>query len=303
MKTAVPGAAAALVMLVCLSCSRFPEPKNLDPESREFYSKVRYIITKEEREAFLRILPADRPQFIEEFWERRDPTPGTEINEYKDRYFLRIEEANRMFKEGSTPGWLQERGRIYITLGPPDNRETYPRGVDFYGKPQEVWWYGYFPVVFIDENWSGDYRLTPLGAQHISEINRAQRDEEKQGQSRFSDSPPSVDFEIAVGTADGKTRFVITLPYRAIWFKSEGDMFKTTLEVGLSVTGGDGQTVWETGKSFDIAVSRAEGLKRFEELYEIVIEAEIPSGEYKLDVELSNATGSGKSKRSLDIKI
>lgn len=139
MNKTLTGAAAVLSLLACLSCSRFPEPKNLDPEGREFFSKVRYIITKEEREQFLRILPADRPAFIEEFWERRDPTPGTAANEFKEDYFRRIEEANMMFKEGSTPGWLQERGRVYITLGRPDNRETYPRGIDFYGKPQEVW--------------------------------------------------------------------------------------------------------------------------------------------------------------------
>lgn len=303
MNKTLTGAAAALFLLACLSCSRFPEPKNLDPESREFFSKVRYIITKEEREQFLRILPADRPAFIEEFWERRDPTPGTEANELKEDYFRRIEEANTMFKEGSTPGWLQERGRVYITLGRPDNRETYPRGIDFYGKPQEVWWYGYFPVVFIDENWSGDYRLTPLGAQHISEINRAQTRDRERGEAQLADSPPSVEYEAAVERAGDKTYFVVTLPYKAIWFKSEGDRFKTTLGVVLSVAAADGTKVWETAQSFDISVPRAEGLKRFEELYEMRIEADIPPGEYRLEIELSNTTGGGLSKRRLDIKI
>jgi len=298
-----PAILAALALAASAACSRFPEPKNLDPESREFYSKVRYIISKEEREQFLNILPADRPAFIRDFWERRDPTPGTEENEFKNEYFGRIETANRLFREGSTPGWLQERGRVYITLGPPDNRETYPRGIDFYGKPQEIWWYGYFPVVFIDENWSGNYTLTPLGAQHITEINRAQTAERERGGGRGADTAPSIEYEIAVEQVEGKTHFVVTLPYRAIWFKSEGDMFKTTLEVGLSVKDGERATVWETRKSFDIAVPRAEGLKRFEEPYEMRIEADIPPGEYQLEVEVANATGGGRSKRSLDIKI
>jgi GWxTD domain-containing protein len=303
MRKAMSFVLAAMMMAAVVSCSRFPEPKNLDPESREFYSKVRYIITKEERDAFLRILPADRAQFIKEFWERRDPTPGTEENEFKDEYFGRIETANRLFREGSTAGWLQERGRVYITLGPPDNRETYPRGVTFYGKPQEIWWYGYFPVIFIDDNWSGNYTLTPLGAQHITEINRAQSAERQRGDGRHSETPPSVDYEVAVEMVDGKPQVVVTLPYRAIWFKSEGDLFKTTLEVQLVVAGRDGQPVWETRKSFDISVPRLEGLQRFEELYEMRIEADVPPGEYRLTVEVSNSTGGGKSKRSLDIKI
>jgi GWxTD domain-containing protein len=303
MKKAVWGAALALVLLASLSCSRFPEPKNLDPESRDFFSKVRYIISKEERESFLRLPAADRPQFIKEFWERRDPTPGTPLNEFKEEYFQRIETATRLFKEGSTPGWLQDRGRVYITLGPPDNRETYPRGVDFYGKPTEIWWYGSFPIVFIDDNWSGNYQMTALGAQHIAEITRAQKAERQRGDGKSYQAPPSVDFDIAVEKADGRTVFAITVPYKVIWFKAEGDLFKTTLEAALSVKNAEGQTVWETKKSYALSATKAEGLELFEKNYEIRIEAEIPAGAYKLTVELSNTTGGGRSKRSLDIEI
>lgn len=303
MKKAVRGAALALALLASLSCSRFPEPKNLDPESRDFFSKVRYIISKEERESFLRLPAADRPQFIKEFWERRDPTPGTPLNEFKEEYFQRIETATRLFKEGSTPGWLQDRGRVYITLGPPDNRETYPRGVDFYGKPTEIWWYGSFPIVFVDDNWSGNYQMTALGAQHIAEITRAQKAERQRSDGRSYQAPPSVDFDVAVGKSDGLTVFTITVPYKAIWFKAEGDLFKTTLEAVLAVKDAEGKTVWETKKSYDLSATKAEGLKLFEENYEIRVEAQIRAGAYKLTVELSNTTGGGRNKRSLDIEI
>ncbi len=304
MKT-VPGIAAALALLVSVSCSPLPKPKDLDPESAEFYSKVRYIITKEEKETFLRINAADRPVFIEEFWERRDPKPGTEINEFKEEYFGRIEEANRLFKQGTTPGWLQDRGRTYITLGPPDTRETFPRGINFYGKPQEIWWYGLFPVIFIDENWTGNYRLTPLGAQHITEIHRAQRAERRRGEGTQpeGEGAPSIEYEIFLEKAGDAAVFVVSIPYKAIWFKAEGETFKTTLEVALAVKTSDGETVWETGKSYDISATRSEGLRLFEETYEIRIEAGIPSGSYTLEAEVSNLTGGGKSKRSLDIEI
>jgi len=303
MRKTVLIALAAFGLLVSSSCSRYPEPKNLDPESREFYSKVRYIITKEERASFLRLNPDERPAFIKEFWERRDPTPGTEINEFKDRYFQRIDEANRLFKEGSTPGWLQDRGRIYITIGPPDNRETYPRGVDFYGFPQEVWWYGFFPVVFIDEDWSGNYRLTPLGAQHISEMTRAQREEQKMARGEQPERRPVIEYEIGMEKAGAKTIFIINIPYKAIWFKAEDENFKTTLEVNLTVMGEDDKTVWNTKRDFDISVSRAEGLELFEKTYEMRFEAEIAPGSYKLLSELINKTGGGRSQKTLDIEI
>lgn len=61
---------------------------------------------------------------MEEFWKKRDPTPETETNEFKNEYFVRIGEANRFFTEAAESGWLQDRGRVDILLGPPTNRIT-----------------------------------------------------------------------------------------------------------------------------------------------------------------------------------
>jgi GWxTD domain-containing protein len=92
-----------------------------------FLSQARYLVTKEEREAFLKLPPSERQDFKAEFWRKRDPTPETEENEFKDQYFQRIEEANQLSKsEGAGPGWIQDRGRIYILLGRLSNREIIP---------------------------------------------------------------------------------------------------------------------------------------------------------------------------------
>jgi len=117
------------------SCITYKLEKALDPESKEFLSKARYIISKQERKIFLNLPPSEREAFIEEFWKKRDPDPYTEENEFKEQYLARIEMANRLFKGGGSPGWLQDRGRIYILFGPPDRRDQYPRGYTFYGKP------------------------------------------------------------------------------------------------------------------------------------------------------------------------
>lgn len=292
-----------LLALVMGSCASFRGSRNLDPESKEFFSKVRYIITKEEKKAFISIPPAKRSQYIKEFWARRDPTPGTEVNEFKDRYFRLIEEANRLFREGTTPGWLQDRGRIYIAFGPPDSRETYPRGIDFYGKPTEIWWYGFFPIVFTDENWSGNYTLTPLSSYQISEVARGQAAAKERNAGWGPERVPTIEFAIRSEPKDGQVEFLLDIPYKVIWFKSISNNFVTTLDITLKVSDKEGRTIWERQQSSEISVPREEGLKLFEQNYSLRFEAELKPGEYQLEVEVSNQTGGGKSKRKLAFSL
>ena len=87
-----------------------------------------YIITDEERQAFKRLTTdEEREQFIEQFWLRRDPTPDTAENEFKEEHYRRIAYANEHYASG-IPGWKTDRGRIYITFGPPDEIESHPSG-------------------------------------------------------------------------------------------------------------------------------------------------------------------------------
>ena len=79
--------------------------RKLDAEDAEFLSTVRYIISKEERKIYLEMPKEERAEFKKEFWEERDPDPSTEENEYKNQYFDRIDEANRLFTSGKD-GWL-----------------------------------------------------------------------------------------------------------------------------------------------------------------------------------------------------
>lgn len=172
---------------LCVSCATAKKASRLDPETEEFFSSVRYIITAEESSILLELPPSACPRFIREFWERRDPTPETEENEFKLAYYARIEEANRLFR-GVRPGWLQDRGRAYVLFGPPNERQTNPMGgapIDPYTdpremagtrraavgeKPTEVWVYYNFyssikephvvKLVFVDLHGTGDYKLS-----------------------------------------------------------------------------------------------------------------------------------------------
>src|SRR5204862_812683 len=105
--------------------------QSLKQELSKTYKKwleqdVVWIITDEERSAF-KLLSNDeeRDNFIEAFWQRRDPTPDTVENEFKEEHYRRIAYANEHFAAG-IPGWKSDRGRIYIVYGPADEIESHP---------------------------------------------------------------------------------------------------------------------------------------------------------------------------------
>lgn len=138
---------------------------------------VKYIITKEEERAYKALKTnEERENFIENFWRRRDPNPDTEENEYKEQYYERIAYANENFTSGK-PGWMTDRGRIYIAWGKPDGVESHPMG-GAYDRPSyegggstttypfEVWFYRYLEGVgsgieieFVDPTGTGEYRI------------------------------------------------------------------------------------------------------------------------------------------------
>jgi GWxTD domain-containing protein len=157
--------------------------KSLKIELSKTYKKwldedVRWIITDEEQKAF-KLLSNDeeRDQFIEAFWQRRDPTPDTVENEYKEEHYRRIEYANEHFAAG-IPGWKSDRGRIYIMYGPADEIESHPSGGSYERPmdegggetstyPFEDWRYRYLEGVgqeiiieFVDTCMCGDYHMT-----------------------------------------------------------------------------------------------------------------------------------------------
>ena len=157
-------------------------PRTVKPELKDAYKRwlntdVAYIITKDEKRAFLALATdEERENFIEHFWRRRDPNPDTEENEYREQYYERIAYANEHFSSG-IPGWKTDRGRIYIAWGKPDSIETHPTG-GAYDRPSwegggstttypfEVWWYRHLDGVgdgleieFVDPTGTGEYRL------------------------------------------------------------------------------------------------------------------------------------------------
>ena len=150
--------------------------------------EVPYIITDAERDAFKKLsTDEERKQFVYQFWERRNPTPGSAENAFKVEYYHRIAYANKHWA-ANIPGWKTDRGRIYIMYGPPDEVDSHPQGGVNSAKPFEIWRYRYIQeyappkqgdvqgkpepqaqtveklnviMKFVDACNCGDYRLQP----------------------------------------------------------------------------------------------------------------------------------------------
>ena len=189
------------------------QQKELRQELKGPYKKwmdqdVRWIITDQERKAFMGLSnDEERDAFIEQFWRRRNPDPESPDNSYREEVYRRIAYADDHFAAGK-PGWMTDRGHIYIAWGPPDSIDAHPAGGE-YNRPMdegggqtqtypfEVWNYRHLDgigenvdVEFVDTCMCGDYHMT---------INRAEKDallhvpgggptlEEEMGQAKKAD--------------------------------------------------------------------------------------------------------------------
>ena len=139
---------------------------------------VRWIITDQEAKTFKSLAnDEERDSFIEQFWQRRNPNPDSNDNEYRDEFYARIAYANEHFAAGQ-PGWMTDRGHIYIAYGKPDSKDDHPSGGSYERPmeegggetstfPFEVWHYRYLEGVgdnidieFVDTCMCGEYHAT-----------------------------------------------------------------------------------------------------------------------------------------------
>jgi len=194
---------------------RFDQQKQLKDELKGPYKTwleqdVRWIITDTEAQAFKHLSnDEERDAFIENFWQRRNPSPDSPENEYRDEIYARIAYANEHFAAGK-PGWMTDRGHIYIAYGKPDDIESHPSGGNYQRPmdegggstatfPFETWHYRYIEGIgdnidleFVDTCQCGDYHYT---------IDRSEKDALKHvpnaGLTQYEES----------GQADKKDRF------------------------------------------------------------------------------------------------
>ncbi len=134
-------------------------------ESRldSLYGPLEYLMESDERNVYPDLTVEGKRNYLRQFWEKRDPTPGTTMNEAMVVYYRQFAEANRRFREsgaGDIPGWRTDRGRIFLKYGEPD--ETLRRPVSADAPPYEVWKYSrprQLKFVFLDQTGLSMYQL------------------------------------------------------------------------------------------------------------------------------------------------
>ncbi len=131
---------------------------------------VAYIISDVEREAFLELVSnEERESFIDVFWRKRDETPSTPENEYKEEHYRRLEYANKFLgRDTFRKGYRTDRGRFYILLGEPRSRQNFESRDKVY--PAELWSYNnpelknyglppFFNLLFFKRHGVGEFQL------------------------------------------------------------------------------------------------------------------------------------------------
>ena len=300
-----------IALLFSSSCYYYKLESKLNPENADWLSKVRYIITSEERKLFLDLPDSEKEEFKEEFWRRRDPDPQTEENEFKMDFDERMEQTNKLFISEGLPGWLTDRGRIFILFGPPMQRIILPHDLD--RSSREIWYYGNFPVVFVDRFSTGAYKLatynlTSLRSFNLAYMHELNREQEKAQLTIIGEVDMlNFDWEVSAkrlppGQIEGIVR--ISVPYANLWFKDqEGTMF-TILDLHLELRDATAALVWSHEESFEIRIEEGElsktQSKRLEREIAFTLEdgvEKLIQGVSKIYATLTNRTGMTKLRK------
>ncbi|NQV16178.1 GWxTD domain-containing protein [bacterium] len=132
-----------------------------EDQLNEIFNVVSLIMDKKERRLFKSSDSEGKRNILTAFWDRKDPDPDTAQNEFKMKFYSRVQLVNREYGSETDEGWQTDRGRILIHYGRPNNVETHPSSLD--QKPWESWHYygieGGIEFIFIDRSGYGKYQL------------------------------------------------------------------------------------------------------------------------------------------------
>jgi len=296
------GAAALLAcaLVAAAGCAAGPRVP-LDPESKSFYETARLIMTGEEQKIFNHLPDAEaRREFIQDFWDKRDPDPSTEVNEFKDEFFARIAYANKHFKEGR-PGWKTDRGRIYIYMGPPDKIEEFFSHGDEEVRGSIIWWVYYnfeLGIEFGDTGGTGEYVIRRYEGDFFDAMDIVKLGQSAPGNDVFRKR--YVDFKLAY---DAPSRsLVVTLPANTLSFKEEEGKLGAGLAFEFFLYQAEGG--WRNKFTAARALSLSEEELVASKTLSFSFPVELAAGAYYADVVIRGEEGAtGKIRKIFEFKV
>ena len=138
----------------------------------QMISLLRYFERQDWVDKLRHATPDQRPAVWQQFYKATDPVELTPENEALDGYFRRVQIANQRFREAGEPGWLTDRGEVFITLGEPDDVFDFTSDVSRSGIRGVRWTYRErrLTLFFQDNTGFGRFRLTPLSRAEFQRI-------------------------------------------------------------------------------------------------------------------------------------
>ncbi len=287
--------------MASVSCSRQEwKIKQVPEEYRTIYRKLKFIITRKEKRVFLNLLTdRERKEFLKTFWEKRDPDPETTENEFRLEYFARLERATHLFSHEGREGWDTDRGRVFVLLGPPDFTESYPMGYRMYDNPSEVWYYGNFPVIFIDRNRSGSLDLTSLGARYFALLLKVSQTLKPE----VSDKKELYGFKlIAEKGSNGDIRLILIFKNKDIYFQEDKYKYYSDLKINLDIRQTDSGENWSVIRKKRLTLYKNDNGK-IPVSSKLEVPVNLREGSYEINVRVENHENNITVSRKIKINI
>jgi GWxTD domain-containing protein len=138
----------------------------------EMLSLLRYFDAGNWVDSLRKATAERRPTVWQAFWKATDPVAITPENEELDDYFKRVQQANTRFADEGEPGWLTDRGEVFITLGDPDEVYDLSTGMSQTGVRAIRWTYTTLRLVlyFQDQTGFSRFRLTPTSRAEFQRV-------------------------------------------------------------------------------------------------------------------------------------
>jgi len=276
-------------VVLAAACGRvFTVP--LDPESKAFYDTARLVMTPSEEDLFRRLPDSGaRKEFIEDFWDKRDPDPETPENEFKDEFDRRVAYANSHFNEGKR-GINTDRGRVYLFLGPPEKLETYSNqgGPGF----TLLWLYYTYDVavIFSENRVGGGYEIANVTGNLFDAFEDAKLN--GFGRLQRSAQPRLQSFTASYDAA--RKEITIELPTNKVSFREESGVMKVELGFIIYVYKPDGQKdKFEERRTFEGPASKVEAGKTVP----FVFPYDLPKGKNYVDVIVFGGEANGRARK------
>ncbi len=281
---------AVAAALAFAACSPGVNVK-LDPESRTFYDNTRLIMSDDEQEIFLHLPDAGtRKEFIQEFWDKRDPDPDTEVNEAKEEFQRRLDYVNRRFREGRK-GVATDRGRIYLLLGPPEKTEGDPFMAG--GQGGELLWVYYkyeLGIYFVDPNGTGSYTIGTILGNLFEALEMA-----KLGETFTERSAPVNFVKFALVYDKGRRELRLSIPAKKLSFTAENGAMTADFDFTFYIykEGGAKKEMLIDSKRFR---GKAEDVEKTQEIV-FTFYRELPAGKVFVDAIVDGKGANGRVRK------